>query len=246
MSDVDLDDRKFSDQGDLKRSLDLAGALREQFYAAEGKEREGLSRLLLSAGVQALQAIVGSDALAAAYGDDPAPSEDQRPHLERLAYRLFLVSGIFEDTNPGSLSSFEAARLEVRSILSGDHPRLFAKLPAVSPNSRRRANNYRAARHQMRAFAWQAFFEASTDMTPSTISTKVAAAFHTSSNNYKAWRDDVISELGKDHFDFEIKLASGDLRGSAMARSMDEAEARLKRDGDAYDAENRRRLSAVR
>ncbi len=228
----------------LFRALVTALEARHRF---EAKEKEavsgGYARMLLTAAIHVVWELVGLDAMAEVYGDDPPTDAPREDHLMAMWWRLSLIddiyTGVSTDASPSSLSALNG---EIMSILKGDKATLLADRASVQG---RPVNAWRLAQRQMAALEWEAYFRAK-GTSVAEAQNAVAAAFNQTWDTIRKSKKPVIRELGPSTFDRAIRAAQ---RGHGfysmvgnLSKTDDES---LRHDAQAFKDERRRSLSVA-
>jgi hypothetical protein len=233
------------ERGDVEDVLAMAEDCREAFNEASNEdEKVAEARDLFHAATLLLQRVVGAEALSVLYGPSPPAEAPVEDHMLALSGRLWLLSWVFPKDAKGGSSSVTAAREEIEAIAHGDAPRLFVEWkgrPQGLP-----INAHRVARHQLRALEWEAFFR-SQGNSAAESQLAVQNAYVTTWPRIARWKTQVMRELGQEHLDKALNRAQrGKSPAGRRVRSVEDALALLKSDGEAYNAEQDRRAVPVR
>jgi hypothetical protein len=218
---------------DLELVIELVDliAVRPRLRAGmPARYRQDKARGHMAAVLGFAERLCGCDVVREAYG---CAGDERESALEAFAERADLAAYVFGqlDRGPGSLNE---AAAEARAIAQGDKPVAFAKL-----GRRRAVVLLRAKFEALRWDAWLGGIGLSVDQRHSAI----ADAFGSTWDTISRWRPDVETAWGREalrQIDLDRADAANGLRMWSM-KPGEPWEASLRRAGDRYLAELRRR-----
>lgn len=224
---------------------------RRRYDKREGPEATAGARAreVLSAALHCAQVIVGENAMAEAYGEDPPADASREDMLLAVWWRLTSISHVYgfaeDHSSPTSLA---ALGNEIMAIRGGDAAELLAEFPR---QQKRALNGWRLAQRKMAALEWEAFLRTHKKKEPGEAQALVCQAFGPGlvwSTIYR-WAPPIIKELGQELYDRSIAAAQRGVPfySSASQYSTDEEnEEALTLDGHLYRMEHRRQLRVVK
>lgn len=228
----------------------LVPALEARRRFEEGRNEEkfpgGNARMLLSTALHVAGVLVGPEAMRQAYESDPDDSAPREDHLEKLAWRLTLISDIYSGAETYMApSSISALTDEIRAIAHHDKASLLAEFPS---QQRRPVNAWRLAKTQLSALEWEIHLRGK-GKTPAEAQAMVCAAYGPALawTTVARWKKPIVRELGQEIYDRAIVAAKrgASFYSGAGRYSVSPGEA-LARDGERYRVERRKSLEVVR
>jgi hypothetical protein len=247
-----LDDVREAVTNTLLHDARLYGALvhaleaRAQFDKGQhpDKYRAGDARMLLGAALDAAAVLVGREAMALAYGEDPGADAPREEHLIAMWWRLQLIESVYgvDATHSRSPSSLTALGDDIMAIAKGDRPTVLVEPQSVNG---RPVNAWRLAKRQMAALEWETHLRAQ-GMPTAQAQNAVSSAFCSTWTTIRRWKIPATRELGDDMYTHALRGAQkGYGVYSRIGRSYLPEEEALQEDAKAYWDERRRILSVV-
>lgn len=226
----------------LYEALILALEARRKFETSAGAERDGSAMMLMRSALTLLGTIVGPEALASIYGNDPPDDAPRQDHLIAAWRRLFVVSSIYvgpQHANHLAPSSLQSLAGELLALAKGDRSQLLLETerPPGTP-----VNSWQLAQRKITALEWEAYRRGRGE-TPAEAQNAVATAFFQTWDTIRKWKGPIVQALGKETLEYALE---GARRGAGYFSSVGtpgiDMDLALQRDGEEYRKERRRSL----
>ena len=177
----------------LHSQLDELLDLQEEFHSADPSEEGhfgGWATSLVQHAAAFARIVCAPGLIEEALGN--VESGSRYEVLRSIELQLSLASALFDQAaTPKSDASIGAATEEIRAIMSGDEPRLFARMDG-------RKTPYRVAKAKLQAIGWDQYLEARGEP-PYLRHARIAVAFGHEWDTISRWRADVVPYLGEQH-----------------------------------------------